>query len=88
MSSYYDYRPQGPERAPAAGEQAEPADRLSDVLLTGRSPQQEEIADRIYQELKAGAQVDDIKHLIGQLSRTATEDARRRAVGRGGGGRR
>ncbi|MEV6058122.1 hypothetical protein [Streptomyces sp. NPDC052107] len=87
MSSYYD-RPHDRERDPAAEQRAVPADRLGDALLAGRSPQQEEIADRIYQELKAGAHVDDIKQLIGQLSRTATEDARSRGVGRGGGVRR
>lgn len=84
MSSHYDYRPQDPERDLAAEERAALADRLGDELLAGRTQEQDEIAGRIYEELKAGAQVDDIKHLIGQLSRTATEDAHHRGVGRDG----
>ncbi|MGW1914525.1 hypothetical protein ACWCQS_28290 [Streptomyces sp. NPDC002076] len=88
MSSNYDYRPQDPERGLAAEERAALAGRLGDELLAGRSSQQAEIADRIYRELKAGADVDDVKDLIAQLSRTATEDARRRGVGRDGGVRR
>jgi hypothetical protein len=84
MSSYYDHRPERDEHDPAAEERAARADRLGDELLAGRTPQQKEIADSIYQELKAGAHVDDIKHLIGRLSRTATEDARNRGAGRDG----
>lgn len=85
MSFYYDQLPQQGEHDPAAEERAALADRLGDELMEGRTPQQQEIAGSIYQELKAGAHVDDIKHLIGKLSRTATEDARNRGAVRHGG---
>jgi hypothetical protein len=47
-------------------------------LLAGQTPQQQEIAGRIYERLKAGAELDDVKDLIAELSRTATADQQRR----------
>jgi hypothetical protein len=52
--------------------------RLGEQLLAGQTPQQREIAEKIYDRLKAGADVDDIKDLIGDLAYTATADERRR----------
>ncbi|AJT68793.1 hypothetical protein T261_7191 [Streptomyces lydicus] len=73
---------------PAAEERAEAADRLGEELLAGRTARQDELAHQIYEQLKAGSEVDDIKHLIGKLSRAATEDAQDRgAVRQAGGGR-
>ena len=43
-----------------------------------------EIADSIYRELKAGAHVEDIQHLITKLRRTTIEDARDRSTDRRG----
>lgn len=88
MSSFYDDYRQDHEHDPAAEARAALADRFGDELLEGRTPRQDELAGRIYRELKAGAHVDDIKHLIGQLSRTASEDARNRGAERGGDSRR
>jgi hypothetical protein len=88
MFSHYDYPPQDHGHDPATEERAALADRFGGELLEGRTRQQQEITGRIYEELKAGAHVDDIKHLIGQLSRTATEDARNRDARWSGGGRR
>jgi hypothetical protein len=51
---------------------------LGEQLLAGQTPQQREIAERIYHRLRSGAEVDDIKDLIGDLSYTATADQRRR----------
>jgi hypothetical protein len=51
---------------------------LGEQLLAGQTPQQREIAEQIYHRLRAGAEVDDIKDLIGDLAYTATVDQRRR----------
>jgi hypothetical protein len=64
------------EADPAAEQRAAVTSELGDELLAHRTPQQKEIAGRIYQQLRAGSQVDDIKPLIADLSRTATRDAR------------
>jgi hypothetical protein len=62
-----------PERAPERV--------LDDELSAGGSPQQREIAQRIYTRLKDGASVDDVKDLIGELSRATTAQARNRRRG-------
>jgi hypothetical protein len=51
---------------------------LGEQLLAGQTPQQREIAEKIFDRLKAGADVDDVKELIGDLAWTATVDERRR----------
>lgn len=54
------------------------ARRLQDIgneFAAGESPRQRQLAEDIYAQLKAGAGVDDVKHLIGQLSQAATEAA-------------
>lgn len=62
------------------------SERVAEEMLATQSPRQQELADRIFRELADGAEVDDIKDLIGELSRTATEDARHRTeVPRAGG---
>lgn len=70
---------------PAGGSQDQAAARRSAdtaaALATGASPRQEEIARHIYARLKAGADVDDVKSLIGDLSRAATEQAHRSSYG-------
>lgn len=54
-------------------------ERIGQELLSGRSPRQARLADAVYQQLKNGARVEDVKHLIDDLSRVAREDFRRRA---------
>lgn len=54
-------------------------DRIGQELMAGRSPRQAQLADAVYQRLAGGAAVDDVKDLITDLSRVATEDFRRRA---------
>lgn len=54
------------------------AGKLGEALLAGQTPAQRDIAMRIFDRLKAGAEVDEVKDLIGDLSYTATADERRR----------
>lgn len=59
------------------------AERVAGYLLAARTPRQQELGRRIYDQLKAGAEVDDIRGLVEELSRVSTEDLRhRRAVER------
>lgn len=51
---------------------------IGDELAQGESPRQQQIAGEIYDQLKAGASVDDVKHLIGRLSQAATDTAAER----------
>ncbi|MEY9878117.1 hypothetical protein ABH931_007642 [Streptacidiphilus sp. MAP12-33] len=60
------------ERLKAASE------RLSRELLDGRSPRQRELASAIFKRLSEGAEVEDVQHLIQDLSHTAVDDYRRR----------
>lgn len=76
----YQGRPHSNPRDQAA------APRPSDIaaeLAAGASSRQREIARNIYARLKAGADVEDVRPLIGDLSRAATEQAHRSS--RGGG---
>lgn len=57
---------------------------LDDELAAGTSPQQQEIVQRIYAQLKEGAEVDEVKDLIAKLSRAATDQARKGRGGRNG----
>ncbi len=43
---------------------------FADRLLDSQTPQQAAIARKIYDRLKSGAEVDDVKDLIDQLSAT------------------
>ncbi|SEM00132.1 hypothetical protein [Streptacidiphilus jiangxiensis] len=54
-------------------------ERVGQELLAGRSPRQAQLADGIYRRLKDGARVEDVRNLIDDLSRVATDDFRRRA---------
>jgi hypothetical protein len=45
-------------------------DRMGRALNTARTPRQAELADTIYKKLRQGADVRDVAHLIGDLSRT------------------
>ncbi|MFD7105315.1 hypothetical protein ACWIG3_12290 [Streptomyces celluloflavus] len=92
MSSYHSPHPDGSDvhqpEDPAAEERAEAADRLGEELEGNKTARQEELTHEIYEQLKAGSEVDDIKHLIAQLSRAGTEDAANRQRGhRATGGR-
>ncbi|MFF4802699.1 hypothetical protein ACFY1U_30525 [Streptomyces sp. NPDC001351] len=69
---------------PAAQRRAAQLAELGEELVAGQTWPQKEIAGRIYEELKAGAHVDDIKPLISQLRRTTIEDARDRGTDRRG----
>lgn len=60
--------------------------RFGEELLRGRTPRQEELARRIFERFKDGADVNDVKELIEQLCRTAAEDARYRDSTRQTGG--
>ncbi|MFF4506480.1 hypothetical protein [Streptomyces sp. NPDC001401] len=84
MPSYDAHGPGRGEDDPAAQRRAAQLDELGEELVAGQTWRQKEIADRIYQELKAGAHVDDIKPLISQLRRTTIEDARDRSTDRRG----
>lgn len=69
-----------------ADDVAAAGERVADEMLANQTPRQRELAERIFGELAGGAEVDDIKDLIGELSRTATQDARHRTeVPRAGG---
>ncbi|GDY33092.1 hypothetical protein [Gandjariella thermophila] len=63
---------------PRAARVANLSRQLGDQLLAGQTPQQQAIARRIFDDMRAGAEVDQVKDLIAELSRTATEDQRRR----------
>lgn len=49
---------------------------MDTVLAAAQSPRQQELARRIYAQLKAGAEADDIQDLISDLRRTAIEQVR------------
>lgn len=74
----------GPEdhgSPPGRSAEVDPAERLdavADELLANQTPRQRELAQQIWDRLSAGDEVDDIRDLIADLSRTATEDAKRR----------
>lgn len=72
-----------------SGRDDDPQDRLdavADEMLANQTPRQRELAERIWDRFAAGDDVDDVRDLIAELSRTATEDAeRRREVPRAGG---
>lgn len=53
------------------------AGAVGDEMLAGQTDEQQAIAGRIFERLKAGADVDDVKELIGDLSRTATAEQQR-----------
>jgi hypothetical protein len=69
-----------PPRDTKEAQAAARTSQLGDAMLSRRSPQQIQLADRLYQQLKAGAQVEDLKDLIGQWSRTSASDLRRRGT--------
>ncbi|MEV5569684.1 hypothetical protein AB0L06_06525 [Spirillospora sp. NPDC052269] len=71
--SYYSYEGfQTDEQPdPEAEERAAKAGRLAEEFPGNQSDRQRDIAGRICEQLMAGSDIDD-------LSRTATEDARRR----------
>jgi hypothetical protein len=84
------YSFQGPEDAtgPATPgrDDEDRFDAVLDELLANQTPRQKEIAERIWDRFVAGDDVDDVRDLIADFSRTATEDARnRREVPRAGG---
>lgn len=72
----------GPEDHKASSAQGDdPLERLDavvDEMLANQTPRQQELAARIWDRFVAGDDVDDVKDLIAELSRTATEDAERR----------
>ncbi|MER5642266.1 hypothetical protein ABT095_35655 [Kitasatospora sp. NPDC002227] len=78
--SYYSYEGfTSDERPdPEAEERAAKADQAAEEFLGNQSDRQKDIAGRIYEQLMAGSDIDDLKPMIADLSRTATEDARRR----------
>ncbi|RXS85659.1 hypothetical protein EST92_07615 [Streptomyces sp. TM32] len=87
LNSPYPGTPE-PPRDPAAEERIAATDRLGDELLERKTARQDEVTREIYDQLRAGSQVDDIKHLIARLSRAGTEDAANRPdAGRARGGR-
>lgn len=51
--------------------------RFEDFLQAGQTPRQQELARAIYDRLYEGADVEDVKDLIDDMSRIATEDAPR-----------
>ncbi|MEV6948538.1 hypothetical protein AB0N07_42800 [Streptomyces sp. NPDC051172] len=69
-----------PPRDPKEAQLAARTSQLGDVMLDRRSAQQIELADQLYQQLKAGADVKDLKDLIGRWSRTSAADLRRRGT--------
>ena len=73
---------------PTAERRAARVAERAEELLASQTSRQKEIAGRIYQELKAGAHVEDIEHLVAQLRRATIEDARDRSTERRPGGRR
>jgi hypothetical protein len=74
------FAPAEQPRDPREAQLAVRTSRLGDVMLGRRSPQQIQLADRLYRQLKAGTSVDDLKDLIGQWSRTSATDLRRRGA--------
>jgi hypothetical protein len=72
---------------------ASKAARVGDYLLAAQTDRQRNLSARIYDRLKAGAEVDDVRDLIEELSRTGAEDLRRyrtagqhQGIGRGSNG--
>jgi hypothetical protein len=57
-----------------------------DEMLANQTPRQKELAGLIWDRFVAGDDVDDVKDLIADLSRTATEDAEERREARRTGG--
>ncbi|MCB5908379.1 hypothetical protein [Streptomyces pinistramenti] len=93
MSSYRPVNPQHPEPPGSPLDPADEAriaatDQIGDELLESKTARQDAVTEEIYEQLRAGSEVDDIKHLIAKLSRVATEDAADRQNGpRSGSGR-
>ncbi|MEU9113287.1 hypothetical protein AB0D04_16270 [Streptomyces sp. NPDC048483] len=93
MSSYDSFPaqypgPSHPPLDPADEERLAATDRLGDDLLESKTERQDEVTREIYEQLRAGSEVDDIKHLIAKLSRAGTEDAANRPLGEAAKGRR
>ncbi|MEZ0065752.1 hypothetical protein ABIA32_001752 [Streptacidiphilus sp. MAP12-20] len=61
---------------PAQAEREAVSERFGAGIEARRSPRQRELANTIYQRLAAGAEVEDIAHLISDVSRTAGQDNR------------
>ncbi len=59
--------------------------RFGEEMLSARSQRQRELSDLIYRRLHDGAEMDQIEHLVTEMTRTAAEDHRRRYSGRAGG---
>ncbi|MFE6686380.1 hypothetical protein ACFVFQ_07850 [Streptomyces sp. NPDC057743] len=93
MSSYQPVNSPYPEQQDSPPDPADEVrlaatDRIGAELLEHKTARQDAVTSEIYEQLRAGSEVDDIKHLIGKLSRVATEDAADRSSGpRPGGGR-
>jgi hypothetical protein len=67
-----------PARYESEPDEAARAEEFCAQLLAGQTPQQRAIAVKIFDRLKAGAEVAELKDLIGDLSKTATADEQRR----------
>lgn len=74
-----DNRGAPPRRASPRPRRASSRDKpdLETTLAAAGSPRQQELAQRIYARLKAGAQAEDIQDLISDLAHTAGEQIRR-----------
>lgn len=81
----FGYTPEDEEPDPEAQRRAALSDQFGDELMAGRNEQQQAAARRIYEQLKAGAEVDDVKHLIADLSRAASPGSGRGRPGTGTG---
>jgi hypothetical protein len=79
MTTSDDFGASGEASDPKAAQVASLSRQLGDQFVAGQTPRQEAIARRIFDRMKAGANADDVKDLIAELSRTATEDQRNRA---------
>jgi hypothetical protein len=55
-------------------EPPQPSERFVAGMALAQTPRQQEIARQIYDRLAAGADVDDVKGLIGKMVRTVAQE--------------
>lgn len=74
-----DQRPAPSRAVPVRREAERPEDkidRIASTMAARETPRQQELARRIYDRLKAGAEVDDVQDLITEMGQTMAEESR------------
>lgn len=73
-----DQRPAPSRAVPVRREAEQPEDKIDRIARTmeaRETPRQQELARRIYDQLRAGAEVGDVQDLITEMGRTMAEES-------------